>query len=185
MALPKNWRFTKRSEEVILVRDLLEMIVDWINSFKAIGDTVGQFDPTHAALTWAAVRFLLQIAVSEVELFGALVNDCIHLTALIVEYIARMMVRYRAFEAFYLRGSQSEMEKTLGDFLVHLYAEILTHPSYAVMFFEKDYLSPGRHHWPAYTSQITSTGYWHAFFSPRTTPQEPFRSIDRERKKIM
>lgn len=76
MALRKGWKFTKRSGEVILVRDLLEKIVDWINRFKATGDTIVQYDPEHAALPWAAVRFLLQIAVSEVELFGALVDDC-------------------------------------------------------------------------------------------------------------
>lgn len=58
-----------------------------------------------------------------------------------VEYIARMMVRYRAFEEVYLRGSQSEMERTLGDCLVRLYAEILTHLSYAVMFFEENTFS--------------------------------------------
>ncbi|KAF6813780.1 ankyrin repeat domain-containing protein [Colletotrichum plurivorum] len=151
MALRGGWKFTKRSGEVILVRDLLEKIVDWVNRFKATGDTIIQYDPTHAALPWAAVRFLLQIAVSEVELFGALVND--------LEYIARMMVRYHAFEAIYLRGSQSEMEKTLGDCLVRLYAEVLTHLSYAVTFFEEKTL--------------------------KRLLKSPFRAIDREREKIM
>ncbi|KAF6815907.1 ankyrin repeat domain-containing protein [Colletotrichum musicola] len=121
MALRKGWKFTKRNGEVVLVRDLLEKIVDWVNRFKATGDTIVQHDPEHAALPWAAVRFLLQIAVSEVELFGALANDC------------KMMVRYRAFEGVYLRGSQSEVERTLGDCLVRLYAEVLTQLSYALV----------------------------------------------------
>ncbi|KAJ5017508.1 multiple ankyrin repeats single kh domain-containing protein [Colletotrichum sp. SAR 10_99] len=151
MALRKGWRFTNRSGEVILVRDLLEKIVDWVNRFKATGDTIVQYSPTEAALPWAAVRFLLQIAVSEVELFGALVND--------LEYIARMLVRYRAFEEVYLRGSQSEMEKTLGDCLVRLYAEVLTHLSYAVAFFKENNI--------------------------KRLLKSPFRSVDREREKIM
>ncbi|KAF4880032.1 Ankyrin repeat and KH domain-containing protein 1 [Colletotrichum siamense] len=151
MALRKGWRFTNRSGEVILVRDLLEKIVDWVNRFKATGDTIVQYSPTEAALPWAAVRFLLQIAVSEVELFGALVND--------LEYIARMLVRYRAFEEVYLRGSQSEMEKTLGNCLVRLYAEVLTHLSYAVTFFKENNI--------------------------KRLLKSPFRSVDREREKIM
>lgn len=48
-----------------------------------------------------------------------------------------MMVRYRAFEKLYLSGSQSEIEKRLVDALTCLYAEILTHLSIAVRFFEE------------------------------------------------
>lgn len=58
------------------MRDVLEKITGWVQRFVATGDTVVQYDPGHAALPWAAVRFLLQIAVSEVQMFGALVDDC-------------------------------------------------------------------------------------------------------------
>lgn len=52
-----------------------------------------------------------------------------------------MMVRYRAFEKLYLSGSQSEIEKRLVDALTCLYAEILTHLSMAVKFFQETTLS--------------------------------------------
>lgn len=52
-----------------------------------------------------------------------------------------MMVRYRAFEKLYLSGSQSEIEKRLVDALTCLYAEILTHLSMAIKFFQEKTLS--------------------------------------------
>lgn len=58
------------------MRDVLENIAGWVNKFKEAGDMVVQYDPVHASLPWAAVRFLLQTVVNDVELFGAMVNDC-------------------------------------------------------------------------------------------------------------
>lgn len=52
-----------------------------------------------------------------------------------------MMVRYRVFEKLYLSGSHSEIEKRLVDALTCLYAEILTHLSIAVKFFQETTLS--------------------------------------------
>lgn len=75
-ALRKRLKFKNAHGEVIIVRDLLEKIAGWVNKFKERGDTVVQYDPVHAALPWAAVRFLLQTVVNDIELFGAMVNDC-------------------------------------------------------------------------------------------------------------
>jgi hypothetical protein len=36
-------------------------LLSWMDRFKEIGDTIVQFDPVHAALPWAAVRFLLKV----------------------------------------------------------------------------------------------------------------------------
>lgn len=76
LCLQKRWKFKKPNGDVVIVRDLLEKISLWIDRFKEVGDTVVQYDPAHAALPWAAFRFLLQTAVSEVQLFGAMVSDC-------------------------------------------------------------------------------------------------------------
>ncbi len=46
----------------IIVRDVVFRTLDWINKFKEIGDIVVQFDPVHAALPWAGVRFLLEVS---------------------------------------------------------------------------------------------------------------------------
>lgn len=36
-------------------------IIRWLDKFKGIGDVVSSFDPVHAALPWAAFRFILQV----------------------------------------------------------------------------------------------------------------------------
>lgn len=74
-SLRKRWKYTKSNGDTIIVRDVLEKIVRWIEKFRETGDIIIQYDPGHAALPWAAVRFLLRTAVSEVQVFGALVND--------------------------------------------------------------------------------------------------------------
>jgi hypothetical protein len=75
ICLRKRWKFQKPNGETVIIRDLLEKIADWVNRFKEIGDIAVQFDPTNASLPWAAVRFLLQATVNDIQLFGALVND--------------------------------------------------------------------------------------------------------------
>ncbi|KAL1851056.1 hypothetical protein Daus18300_012665 [Diaporthe australafricana] len=151
LSTQKRWKYTKPNGDIIIVRDVLEKIVGWVEKFKDTGDTIVQYDPGHAALPWAAVRFLLKVAVSEIQIFAALVDD--------LEYIARMMVRYRAFEGLYLRGTQSETEKKLEDALTCLYVEILTHLSIAVKFFQQRTLV--------------------------RLLKSPFRSVDEERAKAM
>jgi hypothetical protein len=47
---------------VIIIRDQLEKVVVWLEKFKAIGDIAVNFDPIHAALPWAGVRFLLLVS---------------------------------------------------------------------------------------------------------------------------
>ncbi|KAL0934979.1 multiple ankyrin repeats single kh domain-containing protein [Colletotrichum truncatum] len=129
LSIQKRWKFTKPDGGTIIVRDVLEKITGWVHRFIATGDTVVQYDPGHAALPWAAVRFLLQVAISEIQMFGALVDD--------LEYITGMMVRYRTFEKLYLGDAHSENETGLQDALVRLYAEVLTHLSNAVKFFDE------------------------------------------------
>ncbi len=46
-------------DETVVLRDLFSKIVVWIDRFKQVGDIVVQYDPAHAALPWAGVRFLL------------------------------------------------------------------------------------------------------------------------------
>jgi predicted nicotinamide N-methyase len=75
-SLRKRWKYTKPNGDTIIVRDVLEKIARWVDKFRETGDIIVQYDPGHAALPWAAVRFLLQIAVSEVQVFAALSDDC-------------------------------------------------------------------------------------------------------------
>ncbi len=75
LAVRKRWKFKKPNGDVIVVRDVLEKTVRWINRFKETGDVIAQYDSAHLALPWAAFRFLLQTAVSEVQVFGAMADD--------------------------------------------------------------------------------------------------------------
>ncbi|KAF9771620.1 hypothetical protein IL306_010735, partial [Fusarium sp. DS 682] len=56
----KMWRLRRKNGATVSVRDVLAKVVKWVNHFKAIGDIAVQYDPGHAALPWAGVRFLLQ-----------------------------------------------------------------------------------------------------------------------------
>jgi hypothetical protein len=58
--LKGRWKYKKDNKEII-IRDQLEKVVEWVNSFKEAGDNAMQYDPGHAALPWAGVRFFLQV----------------------------------------------------------------------------------------------------------------------------
>lgn len=60
----KCWKFKRRSGEVIVVRDVVEKIVVWIEKFIAVGDAAMQVDTAHAAPAWAAFRFVLQVNIN-------------------------------------------------------------------------------------------------------------------------
>ena len=57
----KRWRYTRKTGETVICIDLFGKIVKWIDLFKQVGDAAVQYDPMHAALPWAGVRFLLQV----------------------------------------------------------------------------------------------------------------------------
>lgn len=57
----KSWSFKRKNGETVYVRELLAKESKWINHFKDIGDIIVQYDPVHAALPWAGVRFLLTV----------------------------------------------------------------------------------------------------------------------------
>lgn len=56
----KSYTFHFRGKEIIL-RDVAAKIVLWLDKFKSIGDVAVNFDPVHASLPWAGVRFLLEV----------------------------------------------------------------------------------------------------------------------------
>ncbi|KAK4232693.1 hypothetical protein C8A03DRAFT_39714, partial [Achaetomium macrosporum] len=72
----KAWTFQRgKSGETIIVRDVLDKVVKWIDHFKQIGDIAVQYDPGHAALPWAGVRFLLEIATKDVKTLASVVEN--------------------------------------------------------------------------------------------------------------
>ncbi|KAL9138124.1 MAG: hypothetical protein Q9175_000641 [Cornicularia normoerica] len=101
--IKKRWRFNRRSRngETIVLRDVFNKMVVWINMFKQNGDTVVQYDPGHAALPWAGVCFILQIAVGGIGKFDFVVKGA--------ESIARMIGRYAIYEDIYLRHTSKAL----------------------------------------------------------------------------
>ncbi|KAF4458312.1 hypothetical protein FALBO_14955 [Fusarium albosuccineum] len=81
----KSWSFKRKTGEVVFVRDVLAKAVKWINHFKDVGDVIVQYDPTHAALPWAGVRFLLNVAVGDFNTYTSLLEG----TTNIAEAICR------------------------------------------------------------------------------------------------
>ena len=61
-SIEKRWRFRQPGQgQILVLRDLFSKIVVWINRFRGIGNIVVQYDPGHAALPWAGLRFLLTV----------------------------------------------------------------------------------------------------------------------------
>ncbi|TVY26062.1 Vegetative incompatibility protein HET-E-1 [Lachnellula hyalina] len=85
--------FKRRSGEKVILRDLFGKVVKWIDLFKQVGDTAVQYDPGHAALPWALVRFLLQATVNDIEKYEILEQLYVDGTAAAVEQLESALVR--------------------------------------------------------------------------------------------
>ncbi len=58
----KQWTVERGPERTaIVLRDVFTKIATWVEKFVECGDCAAQYDPGHAALPWAAVRFLLKV----------------------------------------------------------------------------------------------------------------------------
>ncbi len=60
----KRWRFELHGRKIIM-RDVVHKVVKWLDLFKQVGDVAVQYDPGHAALPWAGVRFFLEVSPCE------------------------------------------------------------------------------------------------------------------------
>jgi hypothetical protein len=58
----KQWQCRKPNGHKVYVRDILEKVAFWVDKVKETGDIIVQFDPVHACLPWAGVRFLLTVS---------------------------------------------------------------------------------------------------------------------------
>ncbi|KAL8875832.1 MAG: hypothetical protein Q9198_005861, partial [Flavoplaca austrocitrina] len=130
LCMHKRWKFTKQNGHVIIVRDVCEKIIKWIHKFKEIGDVAIQYDPSHAALPWAAVRFFLQLSVNDVQTFGAMAEG--------LETVASHITRCKKYEDLYLSpSSSSSIQPDLKYLLLRHYAVILTYLATARRYYTK------------------------------------------------
>ena len=56
-----RWRIVTPSGEINFGQTF-DKLVSWVQKFAAIGDTIATYDPGHAALPLAAMRFVLQVS---------------------------------------------------------------------------------------------------------------------------
>lgn len=66
VSVQKQWQLKIGRKQPILLHDAFSRIANAIDKFKQVGDTLVQYDPTHAALPWAGVRFVLVVRISTI-----------------------------------------------------------------------------------------------------------------------
>ncbi|KAK4087020.1 hypothetical protein Purlil1_8539 [Purpureocillium lilacinum] len=122
----KSWSFKRKNGEVVFVRDVLAKAAKWVNHFKDVGDIAVQYDPVHAALPWAGVRFLLNVAVGDLNTYTSLLEGTVD--------IAEMICRNALVESL-LKASRSQSVEELSRALVKLYANVLTYLAQARAYY--------------------------------------------------
>ncbi|KAF3031622.1 hypothetical protein E8E12_001273 [Didymella heteroderae] len=127
-SIESRWKYNRKTGNTVVIRNVFKKIVRWINMFKQFWDIAVQYDPAHASLPWAVVRFLLQI-----------VTNDMHKLTLVIEglaWIAELICRYAVTEALYIQ-STSKADQGLERAVVKLYASILGYLSKAKQYFEQ------------------------------------------------
>ena len=136
--IESSWKFNMHGRQVIL-RDVASKILSSIQTFISIGDIISNFDPVHAGLPWAGVRFLLQVSINDSEQMGALLAG--------LEKVAYLLSRCKVYELLYLQGKPSDQEDStwaldnLKETMVSLYAAVLRFLAKAIMLYDKRTLS--------------------------------------------
>lgn len=114
----KQWKLGKRSDgKPIILRDVLGKIAGWIDKLKEVGDNAVNYESVHAALPWAAVRFVLQAAINETQTYEGMLEG--------LEKVSSVIVRYAMVEDMYLRRSSSPLEGQLSNAPIRFYTSIL------------------------------------------------------------
>ena len=57
----KQWKYKRKNGDIVVLRESLDKVVEWVKKFREVGDVVAQYDPAHASLPWAGFRVLLQV----------------------------------------------------------------------------------------------------------------------------
>ncbi|KAI0538713.1 hypothetical protein GGR58DRAFT_467094 [Xylaria digitata] len=114
----RGWKKFDLNGYEISLSDLASNAIIWLNKFKEIGDIIVQYDPVHAALPWAAARFILQAIITTKEQMAASLT--------IMENVVRIIHRCQVFEELYNRRTiDHAVAKNLESALIKLYASVL------------------------------------------------------------
>ena len=124
----RQWKIKTPKGREISIRTVLNGLLQWVQNFIAIVDKLIPFDPTgHAALPWAAVKFLLTTGVKDLELYGVISEG--------LEKVTGLIKQYALIDEVY--GNKSTSLKTdIQTSVTALYAGILNFLSRAVKYFK-------------------------------------------------
>ncbi|CAH0041350.1 unnamed protein product [Clonostachys rhizophaga] len=122
----KQW-VIKLGSRSFKIRNGFSNIIDWLQKFKEVGDIAVNFDPVHAALPWAAFRFLLQAATASRDSMEAIVT--------VLELVSRIIQHGRVFEKLHVLASEDTHDEQdvldgLKKTVVDLYVAVLTSLDY-------------------------------------------------------
>ncbi|KAH6721991.1 hypothetical protein BKA61DRAFT_666739 [Leptodontidium sp. MPI-SDFR-AT-0119] len=136
LAVAKGLKVRFRGREYKL-RAVAGNIAAWLRRYQGIGDVAVSFDPVHAALPWAVVRFVIQAVAAENELYNHLLVG--------MEMVSHLILRGGIYESLYLRGRDTSLQhmaelstfSCIESALVDLYSEILSFLAHSMSFLEK------------------------------------------------
>ncbi|PYH69855.1 uncharacterized protein BO88DRAFT_487329 [Aspergillus vadensis CBS 113365] len=114
-----KWTTTTIGGKEIIIRD-----------FASVVNIVISYDPVHAALPWAGVRFVLQLFLNGIETFGAIVEG--------LETSVRVIARGGILEGSYYQKNSalSEARQALQDETVKCYTAVLKFLSLARKYYQ-------------------------------------------------
>ena len=115
--------------DLVLWPQVFDKIAGYINKFKETADVVVQYDPVHAALPWAGVRLLLQMATGDTQTYGAMLDG--------VEVVSDVIAKTRIIERDYLNG-RSAFKNQLVKAIVKLYAAVLKYLAQAHHYYSQN-----------------------------------------------
>ncbi|KAH9235751.1 hypothetical protein K456DRAFT_1770986, partial [Colletotrichum gloeosporioides 23] len=125
----KSWSYRRKNGEKVIVRDVLVKVTKWVNHFKGVVDVAVSYDPVHAALPWAGVRFLLDAAMGDLTTYNELLDN----TSNVAEVICRNTLVERI-----IQKAQSETADELRRALTKLYASIMAYLAKAVAYYQQN-----------------------------------------------
>ncbi|SPB47113.1 unnamed protein product [Aspergillus niger] len=125
-----NWSTISIGGKELIIRDVCSKIVACVNKFASVIDVVVSYDPVHAALPWAGVRFVLQLFLNGIDTFGAIVEG--------LETSVRVIARGGILEGLYFQKSSalSEARQALQDEIVKCYTAVLKFLSLARKYYQ-------------------------------------------------
>ncbi|KAL8917787.1 MAG: hypothetical protein Q9172_005689 [Xanthocarpia lactea] len=121
LCIQKCWKVKNHKGETIILRDVVEKIIVWVQKFIAVGDMAMQYDPVHAAPA-------CQMSINDNQVFVESVQN--------LETISYLIARYGILEQLYLQRNSAARDK-LQEIMILLYAEILTFLAKASNYFRK------------------------------------------------